>query len=106
MVAIINSSWGRFHYFVRVFATPDDGFRRLPFFNKNFNDTKEIEVISPPSFDPNSKKVRTLLKIQFHSDFDPNRDYIGDPYLRGILSAIPNHLGYAACRHSAAFAPL
>jgi len=21
-------SWGRFHYFVRVFATPDDGFRR------------------------------------------------------------------------------
>jgi len=86
-------SWGRFHYFVRVFATPDDGFRRLPFFNKNFNDTKEIEVISPPSFDLNSKKVRTLLKIQFHSDFDPNRDHIGDPYLRGILSAIPTIWG-------------
>jgi len=82
-------SWGRFHYFVRVFATPDDGYRRLPFFNKNFNDTKEIDVISPPAFDPNSKKVRTLLKIQFHRDIDPNRDYIGDPYLRGIVSAIP-----------------
>jgi adenylate cyclase len=86
-------SWGRFHYFVRVFATPDDGYRRLPFFNKNFNDTKEIDVISPPAFDPNSKKVRTLLKIQFHRDIDPNRDYIGDPYLRGIVSAIPTIWG-------------
>ena len=86
-------SWGRFHYFVRVFATPDDGYRRLPFFNKNFNDTKEIEIISPPAYDPDSRKVRTLLTIQFHSDFDPNRDYIGDSYLRGILSSIPTIWG-------------
>ena len=34
-------SWGRFHYFVRVFASPVDGYKRLPFFNKNFNDTKD-----------------------------------------------------------------
>jgi len=86
-------SWGRFHYFVRVFATPDDGYRRLPFFNKNFNDTKEIDVISPPAFDPDSKKVRTLLRIKFHADFDPHRDYIGDPYLRGIVSSIPTIWG-------------
>ena len=25
-------SWGRFHYFVRVFASPVDGYKRLPFF--------------------------------------------------------------------------
>jgi len=86
-------SWGRFHYFVRVFDTPDDGYRRLPFFNKNFNDTKEIEIISAPLFDPDFKKVRTFLKIQFHEDMDPNRDYIGDPYLRGIISAIPTIWG-------------
>jgi len=86
-------SWGRFHYFVRVFATPDDGYRRLPFFNKNFNDTKEIEIIFPPAFDPVSRKVRTLLKIEAHADFDPHQDYIGDPYLRGIVSSIPTIWG-------------
>jgi class 3 adenylate cyclase len=86
-------SWGRFHYFVRVFATPDDGFIRLPFFNKNFNDTKEIDVISPPSRDPETKRIRTLLKVQFHSDFNANRDYIGDPYFRGIISSIPTIWG-------------
>ena len=86
-------SWGRFHYFVRVFVKPDDGFLRLPFFNKNFNDTKEIDIISPPSFDASSKKVRVLLRIQFHSDFDPNRDYIGDPFIRGIISSIPTIWG-------------
>jgi len=86
-------SWGRFHYFVRVFATPDDGYQRLPFFNKNFDDTKEIQVISPPTYDPDSRKVRALLKVECHTDFDPNGDYIGDPYLRGILSSIPTIWG-------------
>ena len=82
-------SWGRFHYFVRVFATPADGYKRLPFFNKNFNDTKEIEVIFPPVYHPRSKKIRTLLKISFHDDFDADVDFIGDAFMRGILSSIP-----------------
>ncbi|MBW1680504.1 MAG: hypothetical protein JRF59_09685 [Deltaproteobacteria bacterium] len=82
-------SWGRFNTFVRIFATPNDGFRRLPFFNRHFNDTKEIEIIQPPAPDPRSRKIRTLLKVRFHEDVDPNRDYIGDPLLRGILSSIP-----------------
>ncbi|MCK4817904.1 hypothetical protein KA005_19185, partial [bacterium] len=82
-------SWGRFHYFVRLFATPNDGFRRLPFFNKNSNDTKEIDVIMPPAYDSKAKKVKTLLKIEIHSDIDPNRDYMRDPYFRGIVSHIP-----------------
>lgn len=86
-------SWGRFHYFARVFATPDDGFERLPFFNRNLDDTKEIEVVLPPRYDNRLKKIRTILKIQFHTDFDPNRDYIGDPYLRGIISSIPTLWG-------------
>ena len=88
-------SWGRFHYFVSVFASPNDGFMRIPFFNKNFDDTKEIEVILPPTYNHRSKKFRTILKVQFHSDIDPNSDYIGDPYLRGILSSIPTIWGLA-----------
>lgn len=86
-------SWGRFHYFVRVFATPNDGFKRLPFFNKNFNDTKEIEIISPPAYESRSRSFRTILKIDLHSDIDPHKDYIRDPYFRGIISSIPTIWG-------------
>ncbi len=86
-------SWGRFHHFVTLFARPSDGFRRLPFFNKNFNDTKEIEVILPPSYDRALRKMRVILRVAFHGDFDPNKDYLGDPYLRGIVSCIPTIWG-------------
>jgi len=86
-------SWGRLEYFVRVFASPSDGFKRLPFFNKNFNDTKDLEVIVPPSYDKSSGKIRTVLTIRFHNDFDLHQDYIGDPYLRGIVSSIPTIWG-------------
>jgi class 3 adenylate cyclase len=86
-------SWGRLDYFVRVFASPSDGFKRLPFFNKNFNDTKDMKVIFPPSYDKSSGKIRTSLTIQFHNDFDLHKDYIGDPYLRGIVSSIPTIWG-------------
>jgi class 3 adenylate cyclase len=86
-------SWGRLDYFVRVFASPTDGFKRLPFFNKNFNDTKDMEVIFPPSYDKAARKIRTILTIRFHSDFDFHQDYIGDPYLRGIISSIPTIWG-------------
>lgn len=82
-------SWGRFDYFVRVFQTPSDGYRRITFFNQNFNDTKDIEVIVPPYRDKLSGKTRTLLKVQYHPDFDVQQDYISDPYRRGIFSAIP-----------------
>lgn len=87
------NAWGRFYYFVRLFATPGDGFKRLPFFNNNSNDTKEIEIILPPTYDLRQKKIRTVLKVEFHDDFNPNWDYIGDPYLRGIISSIPTIWG-------------
>ncbi|MFH1240716.1 MAG: adenylate/guanylate cyclase domain-containing protein [Pseudomonadota bacterium] len=86
-------SWGRLHYFARVFGSPNEGFRRLPFFNKTFTDTKEIELILPPTYDRSLKKIRVLLKIQFRSDFDPHKDYIGDPFTQGILSSIPTIWG-------------
>jgi len=91
-------SWGRLDYFVRVFASPTDGFKRLPFFNKNFNDTKDMEVILPPSYDKASGKIRTILTIRFHNDFDLHQDYIGDPYLRGIVSSIPTIWGLEPAR--------
>ena len=87
------ASWGRFNYLVRVFASPHDGFRKLPVLNKNFNDTKDIEILKPPTYDPITRKFRTVLKVQNHKDIDSNEDYIRDPYLRGILSAIPTIWG-------------
>jgi class 3 adenylate cyclase len=87
------ASWGRFQVFARVFANPNDGYERLPFFNKNLDDTKEIEVLIPPAYDRGLNKMRTVLKVEFHEDMDPHRDYIGDPYLRGILSSIPTIWG-------------
>lgn len=86
-------SWGRYEYFARIFASPDDGFKRLPFFNKNFNDTKEIEVVGPPSYDRSSGKMHVILKIQYHEDVDVNKDYISDPYRRGMISSIPTVWG-------------
>jgi len=86
-------SWGRFHYFVRVFATPNDGFRRLPFFNENFNDTKNLEIIVPPELQSSPPRYRTVFKIQHHQDIDPHQDFIRDPYFCGIISAIPTIWG-------------
>jgi class 3 adenylate cyclase len=86
-------SWGRFHVFAKLFISPGDGYRRLPFFNRNLNDTKEIDVVFPPAYDNRLRKFRTILKVEFHRDVDPNSDYIGDPFLRGILSAVPTLWG-------------
>jgi class 3 adenylate cyclase len=86
-------SWGRFHHFVRLFTGPNDGFKRLPFFNRNFTDTKDIEVILPPSYDRAFRKIRTLLRIQHHEDVDVHQDYVGEPYSRGIISSIPTLWG-------------
>lgn len=87
------NAWGRFHYFARLFATPGDGYKKLPFFNKNSNDTKDIEVVLPPAYDIRLRKTRTILKVEFHEDFNPNRIYMADPYLRGIISSIPTIWG-------------
>ncbi|MFC1822667.1 adenylate/guanylate cyclase domain-containing protein [Thermodesulfobacteriota bacterium] len=86
-------SWGRLSYFIRIFASPCDGIKRLPFFFKNFSDMKELEVIIPPAYDEKSGKIRTVLKLQYHDDIDVNSDYIGDPYTRGIISSIPTIWG-------------
>ncbi|MFZ0448832.1 MAG: adenylate/guanylate cyclase domain-containing protein [Desulfatiglandaceae bacterium] len=86
-------SWGRFHVFSKLFISPGDGFKRLPFFNKNLNDTKEIDIVFPPAYDSRLRKFRTILKVEFHRDMDPNSDYIGDPFLRGVISAIPTLWG-------------
>lgn len=82
-------SWGRLSYFSQLFTGPNEGIRRLPFFNKNFNDTKDIDIITPPSYDKKIRRMHAIVRVKFHEDQDPNRDYIGDPYLRGIISSIP-----------------
>lgn len=82
-------SWGRFGYFVQLFSGPSDGIKRLPFFNTNFNDTKDIDLIEAPAYDKKLRKIRAVIRVKSHEDHDANRDYIGDPYLRGIISSIP-----------------
>ena len=91
----VLGSWGRFDYFKRVFAGPDEGFKNLPFFNSNINDTKDIEVVRPPFHDRSSKKVRVILKVQYHEDVDVEKDYICDSYRRGMVSSIPTIWGLA-----------
>ncbi|MEW6665236.1 MAG: adenylate/guanylate cyclase domain-containing protein [Thermodesulfobacteriota bacterium] len=86
-------SWGRFQHFVGLFTGPNDGFKRLPFFNRNFTDTKDIEVVLPPSYVRTLGKIRTILKIQHHEDIDVHKDYVGEPYSRGIISSIPTLWG-------------
>ncbi|MFH1351296.1 MAG: adenylate/guanylate cyclase domain-containing protein [Pseudomonadota bacterium] len=86
-------SWGRLDYFSRLFASPDDGFKKLPFFNKNFDDTKDIEVVVPPAYNKALGKIKSRLKIDYHNDIDVNKDYIGDRYTRGIISSIPTIWG-------------
>ena len=77
-------SWGRFEHLVRFFASPDEGFKRLSFFNSNINDTKDIGIANPPTYDKSSGKNRVVLKVQYHDDIDVNKDYICDPYRRGL----------------------
>jgi len=91
-------SWGRFGYLVRFFAGPDDGYKRLSFFNSNINDTKDIEVILPPSYDRDLKKVRAVLRVSYHDDIDVNNEYIVDAYRRGIISSIPTLWGLSLAR--------
>lgn len=86
-------SWGRFGYLIKCFTGPDDGFRRLPFFNSNINDTKQIEVVKPPFYDRSLKKIRVTLKVEYHGDVDVQKEYIVDAYRRGIISSIPTIWG-------------
>jgi adenylate cyclase len=86
-------SWGSFDYFVKIFSSPSDGFRRLPFFSKNFSDMKEIEVVAPPSYDKTVGKIRTLLKLNYHDDIDANKDYIGHTFTRGLIASVPTLWG-------------
>jgi adenylate cyclase len=86
-------SWGRLDYFIPIFTSPNDGFRRLPFFNTQFTDTKDIEILLPPGYDRTFHKMRTILEIRHHDDVDAHEDYIGDPYSRGMISSIPTVWG-------------
>ncbi|MFN3534270.1 MAG: adenylate/guanylate cyclase domain-containing protein, partial [Desulfatiglandales bacterium] len=83
------SSWGKLGYFTKLFSSPTDGFKRLGFFNKQFNDTKEIRVAIHPYYDKSEGLMKTVILIQYHEDMDPNEDMMGDLYTRGILSSIP-----------------
>ena len=86
-------SWGRLDYFMKVFSSASDGYNRLSFFNKNLNNTKEIEVLIRPFYNGDIGKIRTLLRVQYHDDIDVHKDYITDPYRRGIIASIPTLWG-------------
>lgn len=86
-------SWGRLGHFKQLFSGPSAGIKRLPFFNKNFNDTKDIDLVDTPVYDKKLGKTRAVIRVTSHQDHDANRDYIGEPYLKGIISFIPTLWG-------------
>jgi class 3 adenylate cyclase len=86
-------SWGRLDYFVQLFTSPSEGFKRLSFFTRQFTDTKNIEILIPPFYDKTLGKFRTVLEIRYRSDIDVNTDFAGDAYSRGILTSIPTIWG-------------
>ncbi|RJR34618.1 MAG: hypothetical protein C4576_26105 [Desulfobacteraceae bacterium] len=86
-------SWGRMDHFARLFAGPSDGFHKLPFFNKNFTDTKDLDIIIPPTYFRGTGKLRTVLRVQHHDDIDVHEDFVGDPFSRGMISIIPSLWG-------------
>jgi class 3 adenylate cyclase len=86
-------SWGRLDYFVQLFSSPSEGFKRLSFFTRQFTDTKDIEILIPPFYNKALGKFRTVLEIRYHSDIDVHTDYAGDAYSRGILTSIPTIWG-------------
>ncbi|RJR43452.1 MAG: hypothetical protein C4576_14375 [Desulfobacteraceae bacterium] len=86
-------SWGRMDHFARLFAGPSDGFHKLPFFNKNFTDTKDLDIIIPPTHFKGTGKLRTVLRIQHHDDINVHEDFVGDPFSRGMISIIPSLWG-------------
>jgi class 3 adenylate cyclase len=61
--------------------------------SKAFTAMKDIEVISPPSYDSRAGKIRTLLKLTYDKDADINGDYIGHAFTRGLIAAIPTPWG-------------
>ena len=91
-------SWGLLNFFTRVFKSPSDGIKQVPFFNKNLNDTKEIDVITPPAYDKALGKIRAILKVEHHPDIDVNEDYPVDPYRRGLISSIPTIWGLSPAK--------
>ncbi|MBW1946213.1 MAG: hypothetical protein JRJ51_25850 [Deltaproteobacteria bacterium] len=88
-----EDEWTTFENFDRVFRRAKRLINEPNFYFNCGASTKEIEIILPPTYDLRLKKIRTVLKVEFHNDFNPNRDYIGDPYLRGIISSIPTIWG-------------
>jgi class 3 adenylate cyclase len=86
-------SFGRFNHFLLVFAKPDEGYKRLPFFVRNLSEVRQIEVVSGPKFDPRRRKVRAIIKIELTGKFDQNRDYIASTFTRGVISSIPLYWG-------------
>ena len=51
-------SWGRFHYFVRVFASPGDGYKRLPFFNEISMTQKPLRLYAHPPTIPRQESSK------------------------------------------------
>jgi adenylate cyclase len=79
--------------FSHLFSSPSHAFRSLPYVSKSFTGMKEIELISPPSYDERAGKLRTLLKLTYDKDADINGDYIGHTFTRGLIAAIPTAWG-------------
>jgi len=84
-------SWGSLKYFKRILAGPTMVYERVPTLNKNFNDTKEFDIIVKPHEE--NGRIKATYRIKFHEDIDPHSDYCSDPHIRGIVASAPEVWG-------------
>ncbi len=86
-------SWGAFQDFVTALRGPLAALAMIQIFNQSFNDMKDFHFIESPHFDKQVKKILSTMLLRFHDDQDPHKDYISDPQIKNIISAIPEAWG-------------
>lgn len=72
--------------FAIAFANPRFLIEKIPDYNKFFNRTKFLELIS---IGPRE----AFFKIKFFPEFDATADFISGPFMRGVLGGIPKIWG-------------
>jgi len=80
------ASWGRMEYLERILGSillgPIAAYRRIPRYNRLFNQTKEMDLIRPES-------THCFIRAYFINGVNPVDDVYSDPFLQGIVASVP-----------------
>lgn len=72
-----------------VFSGPGEAYKSFPTLLKNWNDTKEGEILLQSRSDKSTKKTRTVIKYEIHPHIPYENDYCSGYHIQGILESIP-----------------